>query len=199
VTFTAEIVVWLVFCNSGFITSCLSFRFASLSLRTVQLRNEPAEVLHDAKHWRTDQGLLVLGWFVFLAIGIVGLLIPPPVVPPPTTLYGTVVTWGLIGGVVIWGYKTVVDYVHTRHMWLRSLTYVVVDRDTVTRDEAQRAVDQKSNEAHLDSISVQLGDVQPRVVNIEFAVTKTDTAVAEHSGETDRRLDELERKGKVDP
>ena len=121
-TFSTELLVWFGFTVPGLITAVLSLRRALFVLHAARVRHASNDVATDTRHVAYSTLLLMLGWLVDLALGVLGVLSPPPAAPPPpATPIGTLILWGLLTQAGVWSVMTVADYLYTRQLSQRAM------------------------------------------------------------------------------
>lgn len=118
-TVSPQLLVWFGFTVPGLITAVLSLRRALFVLHAAHVRHASNDVATDTRHVASSSTLLMLGWLVDLALGVLGVLSPPPAAP--VTAIGTLILWGLLTQAGVWSVMTVADYLYTRQLWQRAV------------------------------------------------------------------------------
>lgn len=116
---TFTLFIWLIFTASGLITAALSWRLANIVLHAVTVRNAPQNVIDGTRHLQRNQQLITLGWLLFFSIGVIALFNPAPEPQPALTPIGFLITWMLVGAVILWSIMTIGDYLLSRAIWRR--------------------------------------------------------------------------------
>lgn len=118
--FTGELTVWIVGCILGLITASLSFRYAWLNNRAVNLRNGNIDVRNGTSHFREQAFGLAVFWLGFLVAGVAAALDDaPPERPLGTTVFGLILRYTLIGSMLLLSYLTAKNYLYGRRRWAK--------------------------------------------------------------------------------
>ena len=115
-----EILLWLLIVTFGLAFAALSLWRAHKVLRNVRARGASIEVVGDSRHVRSNQLLLVLGWLLFLAVGLYAFMTPPEPRPPVTPQEWLTLA-GLLSAVAVWAVMTASDHLYTRQLWQHAL------------------------------------------------------------------------------
>jgi len=122
VNLSAEVVLWLIACACGVITSLLALRLAMLVERAVRLIETDPDIRDGVRHLRITQILRIIGWSTLLIIGIVALAQEQPILDAQTPPVGFLLRWLMVGVIGVAAFETAGDFSYSMRMWRRRKT-----------------------------------------------------------------------------
>lgn len=120
-TFSGELLVWLVFCCLGGLTSFLSLSLANLILTGLRRRRAAEDAIGWARHLCHSHFLRVLFWGGGISVGVLATFQEPlPQTVGSVSEIGALIRWMLIGTVVLLSIETANDFLFTWRKWRQS-------------------------------------------------------------------------------
>lgn len=112
-TFSIQLTIWLIVCVTGFIAKAWLLAKTKQRIGIAMRSGTDQQFAGALEHVWRNQWMRLTFWALYLLIGIVATLQEPPVKPlPPPTVLDTMLTWGLIAGVIILMAQTINDLIY---------------------------------------------------------------------------------------